>query len=171
MKRTGGASPEDLDFPPNWDRLIEADAGETADAEDEQPDEDQSRPPIVSLLAASWAELVVFLAPCVAALACVRGLGFVTGTAALPWAAALSVAWWGLAGVVLLVVRRGTPGMLLAGLAFDGEVDRRRMPLVLLAVLLLAASAGVLTLVGGRAWLPGLAAGRTPSLTDGLSES
>jgi len=165
MKRPQGPSPEELDFPPNWDRLAEAEEGDVEERI-EEPEEDPSRPSLISLLAASWAELVVFLAPCVAALACIRGLGFVTGAAALPWAGALSVAWWSLGGVVLLIVRRGTPGMLLAGLTFDGEVPRGRLPLVLLSALLLAASAGILTIIGGRAWLPGLAAGLSPSLAE-----
>jgi hypothetical protein len=169
MKKPPQTSPEDLDFPANWDRLVE----------DVQPAEELDLPPkppldagpsLISFLAASWAELVVVLVPCAAALGVVRLLGYRTGAPALPWAALLATAWWLTAATVLLVVRRGTPGMLLAGLTFADEVPRMRMPLLLVSVLVLSASAGLLALLGGRRWLPAVVAGTGLTSNDLVDE-
>jgi hypothetical protein len=157
MKKPPQTSPEELAFPANWDRLIEE---VQVDSEPEPPDDPgDPRPSFVSFLAASWAELVVVLVPCAGALAVVRVLGYRAGAPALPWAALLAGAWWLTAATVLVVVRRGTPGMLLAGLTFADEVPRVRIPLLLITILVLAASAGLLALLGGRNWFPATVAG------------
>lgn len=164
MKKPPQTSPEDLAFPANWDQLLEENEGEPDPGPPGDPDD--ARPSLVTLLAASWAELVVVLVPCAAALAVVRVLGYRTGSPALPWAALLACAWWLTAATVLLVVRRGTPGMLLAGLTFADGVPGIRVPLLLVSVLVLAASAGLLALLGGRRWLPAVVAGTGLSATD-----
>lgn len=168
MKKPPQTSPEELAFPANWDRLVEEVQG---GPEPEPPEEPfNGGPSLVSFLTASWAELLVVLVPCAAALGVVRLLGYRTGSPALPWAALLAGAWWLTAAAVLLAVRRGTPGMLLAGLTFADEVPRARVPLLLVSILVLAASAGLLVLLGGRRWLPAVVADTGLSATDLVDE-
>ena len=66
--------------------------------------------------------------------------------------AALAAVWWAFASVSLIIVRNGTPGMLLAGFSFVDSVPPRRVPLVLGAAFLGVVTAGLGTF-GGRSSL------------------
>jgi hypothetical protein len=135
------------DIPDDWDQLQEATPRPPRGGSfPEQPE----TPARITLVAAAWADLVAVLAVCTASLMALLTLGHRATLAALPWAVALAVAWWLAAAAVLVVVRRGTPGMLLAGVAFDRAVPTRRLPSVLAVALLLSATFGVPALVGAE---------------------
>ena len=87
------------------------------------------------MLASSWADLVSLLAICTGALVTVLIMGERPSMPALWWAAALALLWWVVAAAALVLVRQGTPGMLLAGIRFEAPVEPRRVPRVLMAAL------------------------------------
>ena len=93
---------------------------------------------------------VTVLGASAAALLAVVAFGYGTGLHALPWALGVAVAWWGVAAAVLVAVRRGTPGMLLAGIVFEEQVPPGRLAPTLGVALLTAFSAGLLGLLGAR---------------------
>jgi hypothetical protein len=147
--------PESLDFPTNWDLLREA----TGDDAPATPPETRSHTPsLLTLCAAAWAELVVLLAVCTLALLSVALLGYHISLPAFPWAAGLALLWWVGAGATLVIVRQATPGMLLAGILFDGPVQPRRIPFVLAVALIMALLLGLPIVMGlGRSLLTLLA--------------
>jgi hypothetical protein len=136
--------PDDIDIPHDWDSLTDRDVG--LETNDNPPSPDDTEPPVLTLMAASWADLVGMLAVCTGGLLAVLALGQRPALAAFGWAAVLALVWWVCAAAALVVVRQGTPGMLLAGVRFGETVPTGRVPRVLAAALL-----GVLTL-----GLPGL---------------
>ena len=146
-----------LEFPANWDVLRD---GDEAPSEAGPPDNGSptAPPPILALLAASWGDAVAALAVCTTALASLAADGPAVDPAALPWAAALGVVWW-FAAAALVVVRQGTPGMLLAGIAFPERVSPARLAGVLAAALLHAALLGLPSLLGPRRSPVAVAAG------------
>lgn len=124
-------SPEQRQFPKNWDILHDSDP---ADEVVDQPVPvlgSPRVPPTINVLAASWADAVAVLGVCTAALVGLTGLGHHGSLTALPWAAGLGVVWWTAAAACLVVIRQGTPGMLLAGLVFADRVPPRRLALVI----------------------------------------
>lgn len=140
------------DVPGNWDTLKERpptdeDAQATPVGDSEA---DDFEPPFITLMAISWADLVGMLAVCTGALFALLVLGERPALPAFPWAAALSVVWWAFAGAALVVVRQGTPGMLLAGVCFQNPVPTRRVPWVLVAALAGVATLGVTGLFGAH---------------------
>lgn len=138
-------------IPEDWDSLEERSVeteGEPAIPPVTHPAE--GSPLAISLMAASWADLVGMLAVCTAALIAVLALGEPPALSVFPWAVALALAWWVFAAYVLVVVRQGTPGMLLAGIVFEQAVSARRVPWVLVAAVLGVATLGLTGLIGPR---------------------
>jgi hypothetical protein len=152
--------PEQLDFPHNWDRLKERRDEAEDPAGAAVPDRSAEISPVrLSMFAAAWADIVSITAVCTLALLALVGLGYRATVPAFPWAAALGLVWWCAAAAVTLVVRRGPPGMLMAGVVFADRLRPGRLPLTLTAALVLCASLGVLALLGARRSLLRLAAG------------
>lgn len=157
-------SPEhDAPIPADWDRLDSDgpsdDAGSVITSEPAADEPVASPPPrsdltddgvdTLTLLAAGWAEVATLLAVCTA---CVASLLLVGGTPTLgllPWAAGAAGAWWLLAATVLVTVRSGSPGMLLAGVVFVRPVRGRRVGGVVAAAALGGLSLGLLVAAGG----------------------
>ena len=133
----------------DWDALVDrgADGGPpTHPATEPGPVE----PPILTLMASAWADLVGILAVCTGALIAILALGERPTLPAFGWAAALGVVWWAFAASVLVVVRQATPGMLLAGVSFAQPVRPRRVGWVLTAALVGVLTLGLSGVIGGR---------------------
>lgn len=153
------AGPEDLDFPHNWDRLTDPDPGVAVEEATGPELQAGGEPMVVALFAASWADLVAMVAVATGALVALVAFGHRAEPAILPWAAAMALCWWWLAATATVAVRRGTPGMLMAGLVVARQVPPRRVPSVLAAALVGCASFGLLALLGPRRSLIRAAAG------------
>ncbi len=147
-------------IPPDWDSLKDRsmDATRTPPVVPEVRPED-SPAPVISLMAAAWADLVGILAVCTAALIAVLALGEPPALSVFPWATALALIWWAFAASVLVLVRQGTPGMLLAGVVFSEPVPAGRVAWVLAAAALGVATFGLVGLLGARSSPLRLAAG------------
>ena len=144
----------------NWDALNERQAPvQPRPAPWQESDEDNSGPPLITLMATSWADLVGMLAVCTGALIAILILGERPTLPAFVWAAALALVWWAFSASVLVVVRQGTPGMLLAGVSFSAPVLPRRVFGVLVAAFAGVATLGLPGLLGGRRSILGAAAG------------
>ena len=139
------------EIPEDWDALVDRNEGSMAEREPPPAaGDDESRPPVITLMAVSWADLVAMLAVCTGALTATLVLGERPTLAAFGWSAALALVWWLFAGSVLIVVRQGTPGMLLAGVGFEDPVAPRRVPAVLAAALLGVVTLGLPGVLGDR---------------------
>jgi len=140
----------DSEVPRDWDRLEET--GPEATRGPDQPHEDRTdqRLPLTTLVGGAWGDLVSVLAVCTATMITLTALGYRDSLTIVPWALALAVLWWGVAAAMLLVVRHGTPGMLLAGIAFEGPVPRTRIVWVLLTALVLACTFGLPACLGSN---------------------
>lgn len=135
-------------IPPDWDSL--ADRSDEPLLTEEVSTFNDHEPPALTLMAASWADLVGMLAVCTGCLITLMVLGQRPALAAFSWAAALSLLWWICAAAVLVVVRQGTPGMLLAGVRFDDPVGTRRVLRVLAAALFGVVTLGLPGLLGSQ---------------------
>jgi hypothetical protein len=151
-------TPEQREFPNNWDVLQEPAADDLPAAEAAAPSGPTGPPPILNILAASWADGVAPLGVCTAALVGLNVAGHHGSLSALPWAVALGVAWWAIAAATLVVVRQGTPGMLLAGVVFADRVAPGRVAIVIAAAAASALLLGLPNLLGPRRSLLALAA-------------
>lgn len=150
------------EIPKNWDVLRDDVAGDDAgDDVEEVFVEASASLPKIDLLASSWADAVVVLAVCTAALLGLSATGRGGGLAALPWAAALGLLWWVVATAALVTIRQGTPGMLLAGVHFSERVDPRRIWVVVMAAMVCSILVGLPGLLGARRSPLALAAGAT----------
>jgi hypothetical protein len=138
-------------IPANWDVLREAieDEGESP-LSDGPADNDPHPIPTINLIAASWADGVSVVACCTAALVFLSLLGHAVTFSALPWAASLGAVWWVASALTLVVVRQGTPGMLLAGHRFAARIAAARIPGVILASAFAALLLGLPGLLGER---------------------
>jgi hypothetical protein len=145
-------------MPIDWDTLVDPSADGSESDGAPAPDGGCSRPPLLTLMASSWADLVALLALCAGALITVLVMGERPSLPALWWAAALALLWWVFAAATLVVVRHGTPGMLLAGICFDDAVKPDRVPWVLAAALFGVATLGLSGLGGEHAALRAAAA-------------
>ncbi len=121
---------------------------------------------MIPVIAGSWGDLAVILGLTAASLVALKLAGHGAPFAAAPWAVAVAVLWWLVAAAVLLTVRRGTPGMMAAGVSFAGAVTPARLPVVLLVALLLALTLGLPSAVGPPGWVLRIAAG-TPLTASG----
>ena len=148
-----------LEFPPNWDVIRDGSPDDPPRASNGPSDTPPDAPPVLSLLAASWADAVSVLTVCTSALLGLAAMGHGGLIAALPWAAVLGVAWWTAAAAILVLVRQGTPGMLIAGLVFNDAVPPGRVPLAVAAAGLHVILAGLPGLLGPRRSPLALAAG------------
>ena len=151
-------SSEQRKFPKNWDVLQDPDHPDVVEEEPTPISDSASLPPTINVLASSWADAVSVLAVCTAALVSLTGLGHHGTLTALPWAAVLGVVWWTAATATLVVIRQGTPGMLLAGVVFADRVPPRRLPLVIGAAAVSGLLIGLPGLFGARRSLLALAA-------------
>lgn len=144
-------TPDHDEIPQNWDALNDrASAQEEPSAPLPPSPDHEFFPPALSLMAASWADLVSMLAVCTCALIAVLALGEQPTMPAFGWAAILSAAWWAFAASVLVVVRQGTPGMLLAGVSFEDSVPPARVGWVLAAALVGVLTLGLPGILGSR---------------------
>jgi hypothetical protein len=146
-------------IPSDWDALGDRQA--RMRPESSRPPESDTggpEPSLITLMATSWADLVSILAVCTSALIAILILGERPTLPAFAWAAALAMVWWVFAASVLVVVRQGTPGMLLAGVNFATPVLPKRVPLVLAAALAGVATIGLPGLLGGQRSILGSAA-------------
>jgi hypothetical protein len=101
-------------------------------------------------MAAGWADLVVVGIMTTGILLAVITAGYSVGVAAMPWAAGVAVLWWVLCAVLCVRIRRGTPGMLIAGVMFSDEVAGYRLLRTILAAAFIAVFLGLPALPGGR---------------------
>jgi hypothetical protein len=107
-------------IPGDWDALVDrSPAARSPAAVTTGPD--RHGPPVLTLMASAWADLVGMLAVCTGALIAILLLGERPALPAFSWAAALAVVWWIFAASILVVVRQATPGMLLAGVSFGSS--------------------------------------------------
>jgi hypothetical protein len=136
-------------MPGDWDALVDRPA-ETAPPRSQPPGHNHLPPPVLTVMASAWADLVGILAVCTGALIAVLVLGERPALPAFAWAAALGVVWWSFSATVLVVVRNATPGMLLAGMSFAGAVRPQRVLWVLAAALVGVATFGLSGIIGGR---------------------
>ena len=148
--RDGEESPEQRPFPKNWDVLQDPDHSDAAIDDPTPVSAAVSSPPTINVLAASWADAVAALGVCTAALVGLTTFGHHSLLAALPWAAALGAAWWIAAAAILVVIRQGTPGMLLAGIVFADHVPPRRLALIIGAAAVSGLLIGLPGLLGAR---------------------
>lgn len=143
-------SSSDNEIPRNWDIL------QDSTIEDELPEapstviESSDTPPTINLLASSWADAVVSLGVCTAALFGLNAAGHQPSLTALPWAMALGFAWWLAAAASLVAIRQATPGMLLAGVVFSDRVAPARLAVVIAAAAVSALLLGLPNLLGPR---------------------
>lgn len=138
------------EIPRDWDTLAEhGELPGTLGAAAEPPG-NAAEPPPVTLMATAWADLVAMLAVCTGALVAVIAIGQRPALPAFGWAATLALAWWIFTAAILVVVRHGTPGMVLAGVRFADAVAPSRVPRVLAAALLGAVTLGAPALLGSR---------------------
>lgn len=143
-------SPRQRGFPNNWDVLHESTIeDEPREDPGEAPDSSGS-PPTINLLASSWADAVASLGVCTAALVGLNAAGHGGLLIALPWAVALGAVWWAVAAAALVVIRQGTPGMLLAGIVFNDRVAPGRVAVVIAAAAVSALLFGLPGLLGPR---------------------
>jgi hypothetical protein len=147
------------DIPNDWDALVDR-GGEDHTEHSSPPTVENKEPglPLITLMAIAWADLVAMLAVCTGALMAILSLGERPALPAFAWSAGLALTWWLFAGSVLVVVRQGTPGMLMAGVSFERPVAPRRVPGVLTAALLGVATLGLPGLLGDRRSLLRIAA-------------
>ncbi len=144
--------------PPAWDRLDDSQRPPSQAPFTNQPPADDE-PPTVVLFAACWADLMAMVAVATAALLALVAIGYRAELAILPWTGSVALCWWWLAASATVAVRRGTPGMLMAGLVCKRQVLPRRVQRVVGAALVGCASLGLLALLGPRRSLVGAAAG------------
>lgn len=147
--------PRQRGFPNNWDVLhdstLEDEPLEDEPLEDPAATPDVSgSPPLINLLASSWADAVAVLGVCTAALVGLNAAGHGGLLIAFPWAVVLGVVWWAVAAAALVGIRQGTPGMLLAGVVFNDRVAPGRVAVVIAAAAVSALLLGLPGLLGPR---------------------
>ena len=137
------------EIPTDWDVVRDAIAGtEPDDRSDRLPEQGPASPPILNVLASSWADGVAVLAVCTAALVVLNAIGYRVTLSALPWAAILGATWWLAAAATLITIRQGTPGMLLAGIQFRDRIAPGRVAPVVAAAAVSALLLGLPGLLG-----------------------
>lgn len=147
----------DLEVPEGWDHLPSDDEPPPPDmTEDDEHQPDDSSIPMI---AGSWADLALVLGVCAAALVALKMSGHGAPFAAVWWALALAVMWWLVTAGILVMVRRATPGMLLAGLQFSAAVPPKRVAPVLTVGLVMCATLGLPAALGPMGWPMSAAAG------------
>ena len=153
MTGTGNEVPE------AWDKIREPAPDLDMEPVEVEPRHVPPEPSRLSLVGGAWGDLVAILGVCTTTIITLAILGYGADLASLPWVLAVGVAWWIAATAVLLVVRQGTPGMLLSGVVFEDAVPRDRVAWVVLAALAVCITLGVPALLGAHASPLRLAAG------------
>jgi hypothetical protein len=143
----------------DWDRLPERPDRSEEPAAAPFPSGDPDGPAAITVLASAWGDLLTIVGVCTGALLALAALGYGAPGAALPWALGLGLSWWLVAASTLIMVRQGTPGMLMAGVVFESAVAGARVPWIVIVALLLAGSLGLATVIGSPGWPLRLAAG------------
>ncbi len=151
-------SPDQDQIPRNWDVLQDADPDSGVSEEPAATSAAASLPQTLNVLASSWADAVAVLSVCTSTLVGLVILGHHGSLTALPWAAVLGAAWWTAATAILVVIRQGTPGMLLAGIVFADQVAPRRLPFVIGAAAFSALLFGLPGIFGAQRSILALAA-------------
>jgi len=134
----------------NWDRLRDASPEIEEDLPSGKIDVPSETPSVVLLFGSAWGDLVTVLGVCTASLLTLAVLGYGAGWAAVPWAIAVGAVWWAVSAAVMLVVRNGTPGMLMAGIAFESQVPRQRAPWTVITALVTWCTLGLPSLLGAE---------------------
>lgn len=147
------------EVPQDWDQIREHTPGTEPEPPEAPTEEHGQTPPLITLLGGAWGDLVAVLAVCTAAFVALALLGYGAESGTIPWAMALGTLWWGAAAAALLVIRQGTPGMLMAGVVFENPVPRQRVGWVVLAAMVLGGTLGIPALLGARLSPLRLAAG------------
>jgi len=114
----------------------------------EMSESDEPVPRSVRLTAA-WADLVVISGATTSMVGAVILAGYPLGIRALPWAVVVALIGWGATCGILLRVRRGSPGMLLAGFVFSHEITGGRLAWTVAAAGFSAFLLGIPVLPGG----------------------
>ncbi len=136
----------------NWDRLSDVDVD---NIEPERADPSVSSPaptdnvPWSARMAAAWADLVVVAALTTSMIGAVILSGYPLSIRALPWATIVALIGWGAASGIVLRVRRGTPGMMMAGFVFTEEVAGARLGWTIATAAFSALLLGLPVLFGG----------------------
>lgn len=143
-------SPPENEIPRNWDILQDSPPEGELSEEPSASIDSSKTPPTINLLASSWADAVVSLGVCTAALFGLSAAGHQPTLTALPWAMALGFAWWLAAAASLVMIRQATPGMLLAGVVFSDGVPPARLVAVITAAAVSALLLGLPNLLGPR---------------------
>ena len=147
------------EVPDDWDHLAIEDDEPGVDDNALTREHGRQGGPSLALIAASWGDLALVLAVCAVTLVALKIAGYGAPFAAAWWALALAVLWWLVAAGMLLAIRRGTPGMLLAGVQFSEPVPPNRIAPVLLTALVMGATLGLPAAVGPPGWALTAAAG------------
>jgi hypothetical protein len=142
-------SPDPLDFPRNWD-VIRDDPPAIEEQEADGGSQNHGRPPVIAVMAASWADLVTAAAVCTSALLALVLLGYQPSPEVVPWAAALGAVWWAAAASATALIRHRTPGMVLAGISFKERIRPGRVPLVVAVAAVQALLLGLPAALGPR---------------------
>jgi hypothetical protein len=146
------------EVPDGWDQLSEAEDDEFPE-DVYQPDDAPDELPAIPLIAGSWGDLALILGVCAAALISLKATGHGAPFGAAGWALAVAVLWWVVAAGSLVMIRHGTPGMLLAGVRFSDSVEPGRIGGVVLVALILCATLGIPAAFGRPGWALRAAAG------------
>jgi len=116
--------------PSPWDQLSEVDV-DGIEQQPVAPSPEISEPGDTvswsARLTAAWADLVVISGATTSIVGAVILAGYPLGIRALPWVVSVALLGWGASCGILLRIRRGTPGMLLAGFVFSGDVSGIRL--------------------------------------------
>lgn len=161
---TSGEDDRQREIPKNWDVLAGAEQDDPSPGDAPEPVSGPAGglalPPTINLVASFWADGVVVLAVLTATLLGLNAAGHREVVTAFPFAAILGLAWWLFSAAVLVTIRQGTPGMLLAGIQFGDRVAPGRVVAVLAVATigtlflglpgLLGAERSPLALAGGR---------------------
>ena len=113
--------------------------GTEEDADGPEPD----APGPLLAAATAWADIVLMLAACAAAVAGIRLLALPLSGAVLPWTLGLGLLAWLTVSAILLAVRRSWPGALMLGLVLPPEAGGGRVLVRLTLIVLAAATAGL----------------------------
>ncbi len=135
-----------------WDRLSDIDVDgieQDPAAPSLEPSESHDSVSRSVRLAAAWADLVVISGATTSMVGAVILAGYPLGIRALPWAVGVALIGWGATCGILLRVRRGSPGMLLAGFVFSDEVAGSRLVWTVAAAGFSAFLLGLPVLPGG----------------------
>ncbi len=134
--------PDDRD----WDRL----SGVDVESLEEEASPGSGAIPFPTLLATGLADLVLLLG---LSTTMVLGLSLQSlpfRPVVLYWALAVALLWWLAATVICLKILKADPGMIIAGLVFESELEGSRLVATLLTLLVGSALLGLPLLLGGR---------------------